>query len=87
MTKYEELEAQARQRGREHGARDADNGYHNDAPLSGEWAGESIPELLGDILDEIADYDGWDWIMEAYEQGYYETNEAPQDLVHDNDKW
>ena len=35
-------------------------------PLSGEWAGESITELLGDLLDE-EDNDG---IMEAYEDGF-----------------
>ena len=40
----------------------------NDAPLSGEWAGESIPELLGDLLALLGDDE--DDICSAYEEGY-----------------
>jgi hypothetical protein len=27
-------------------------GYENPTPLSGEWAGESIPEILGDLIKQ-----------------------------------
>ncbi len=33
-------------RGQDHAAVD----YYCDSPLSGEWAGESVPELLGDLI-------------------------------------
>jgi hypothetical protein len=44
-------------------------------PLSGEWAGESISEMLGDLVDprthDDADADYWNSdIMEAYEDGF-----------------
>lgn len=38
------------------------------APLSGEWAGESIPELLGDLIDGDDYFD--EQVMDAYEEGY-----------------
>ena len=34
------------------------------SPLSGEWAGESMPELLGDLADDADAAD-------AYEAGYF----------------
>ena len=44
-------------------------------PLSGEWAGESIPELLGDefpeLLSDDVDVDYWHGdILMAYEDGF-----------------
>lgn len=38
--------------------------------LSGEWAGESIPELLGDLLSDSLSIHERDSIYEHYEQGY-----------------
>lgn len=50
------------------------------SPLSGEWAGESVIELLGDLIDAVADgenmesdwdvYDVQDALCETFEQGY-----------------
>lgn len=37
-------------------------------PLSGEWAGESITELLGDLMDGDDYFD--EQVMEAYEDGF-----------------
>lgn len=43
------------------------------SPLSGQWAGESIPELLGDLLSELgdgredADLDNVEQVQDAYE--------------------
>lgn len=33
--------------------------------LSGEWAGESVPELLGDLLDMVTE-DEQEGVMDAY---------------------
>jgi hypothetical protein len=64
---------QAYARGKDHAKYDKIEGGRNDAPLSGEWAGESIPELLGDLIREIAD-DADDetllFLCDEYEQGY-----------------
>ena len=43
----------------------------NDAPLSGEWAGESIPELLGDLIAKSDEDFLFDEICEQYELGHY----------------
>lgn len=48
------------------------------SPLSGEWAGESIPELLGDLIDESEGLvgsgddldDASDAICDAYEAAF-----------------
>lgn len=40
------------------------------APLSGEWAEESIPELLGDLMDGDDYFD--EQVMESYEDGFNE---------------
>lgn len=42
----------AYQRGYERGQHDEQANYYNDAPLSGEWAGESVSDLLGDLIDD-----------------------------------
>lgn len=62
-------------RGRLRGESDEYNNYYNDAPLSGEWAGESINELLGDLWADMdsADEDTLEVIDELvhhYEDGY-----------------
>lgn len=55
-------------RGLRRGENDREVNFYNDAPLSGEWAGESIPELLGDL----AYLDGSDEeaLCDAYQSGY-----------------
>jgi hypothetical protein len=77
----------AHARGAEAGRRAALTHPHPDdalAPawLSGEWAGESVRELVGDLIDVVAsryaldglaqdgaDAEAWAAICEAYEQG------------------
>ena len=61
--------------GEAHGAYDKREGVYNDSPLSGEWAGESIPELLGDLCREAGD-DGelLQELCEEYEKGYESQN-------------
>lgn len=57
-------------RGRLRGESDEYNNYYNDAPLSGEWAEESINELLGDLIGDDDDYEWSDEICQAYLNGY-----------------
>ena len=57
-------------RGRLRGEANESNNYYNDAPLSGEWAGESINELLGDLIGDDDDYEWADEICQAYLDGY-----------------
>ena len=75
----EELMMQAYERGREKGRNDYLQGYENDSPLSGEWAGESIAELLGDLISKAEKLSGEDSeiaqdICDNYETGYLDTN-------------
>lgn len=42
----------------------------NDYPLSGEWAGESITELLGDLIAHAENDEHAHEICVAYEDGY-----------------
>lgn len=61
----------AYERGLERGQGDAQAGYYNESPLSGEWAGESIPELLGDLIVRFEDdSDNLEELCDLYEQGY-----------------
>ena len=60
----------AYQRGYERGQHDEQANYYNDAPLSGEWAGESISELLGDLIDDAETADLIDTVCIHYENGY-----------------
>ena len=56
----------------------------NDAPLSGEWAGESITELLGDLI--ISGGDDGDFVndlCDSYERCY---NHAYDDFPNDDDE-
>lgn len=58
-------------RGLERGTWDRDDNYYNDSPLSGEWAGESITELLGDLFLNFTDgTDNITDLCDAYEAGY-----------------
>lgn len=43
-------------------------------PLSGEWADESIRDVLGDLLTDDADIDYWHGdVFEEYERGFNEA--------------
>lgn len=80
MDTIEYLRAQAYERGRHRGMDDVFADCYNEAPLSGEWAGESIEELLGDLMrradrmmmDYPPDdfYEVYNEICDSYEQGY-----------------
>lgn len=62
---------EAEERGYKRGAYDAlCLAEKNDSPLSGEWAGESIPELLGDLLALAENDEHQHEVCEAYEDGY-----------------
>lgn len=68
---HEERIQQATERGHQAGLNAKAAGYAADwSPLSGEWAGESIPELLGDLLP-----DGYqdEEIVSAYEEAALEA--------------
>jgi hypothetical protein len=79
----------ARDRGVDRGRADRAAGVYVDDPLSGEWAGESIPELLGDLLvglfddpsREDMDHDVWDTLCDAFESGYRSAFDDV--LIHD----
>lgn len=86
MTTYENIRVTGYERGREEAhnvtltfelARQYINGTADDpdelappAPLSGEWAGESMPELLGELAD---DPDAADDYEEGFDQGWEDT--------------
>lgn len=50
--KYGDILVQAYERGVAQGMHDKMSGYHNPTPLSGEYAGESANEILGDLIQE-----------------------------------
>jgi hypothetical protein len=78
--KYETILIEAYERGQRQGWHDKLQGYENPTPLSGEWAGESIPEILGDLIanaeELIGEYDSgvWQDICDNYETGYFDGN-------------
>jgi hypothetical protein len=78
--KYETILIEAYERGKQQGWHDKLQGYENPTPLSGEWAGESIPEILGDLIANaeklIGEYDSgvWQDICDNYETGYFDGN-------------
>jgi hypothetical protein len=78
--KYETILIEAYERGKQQGWHDKLQGYENPTPLSGEWAGESIPEILGDLISDaeklIGEYDSgvWQDICDNYETGYFDGN-------------
>ena len=58
-------------RGFQRGYDEAESGLmKNDFPLSGEWASESINELLGDLLKIAGDDEHGHEVCMAYEDGY-----------------
>lgn len=71
-----ELEEQARGRGYLRGCVDRESStVPNLAMLSGEWAGESVRELLGDLIDSLVrlgedESDAHDIVCDSYESGY-----------------
>ncbi len=50
--------------------------FSESGPLSGEWAGESIPELLGDLLEmaEALDLDAATDLCDAFESAAYDAS-------------
>jgi hypothetical protein len=75
--KYETILIAAYERGASQGNNDRLTGHQSDAPLSGEWAGESITELLGDLIAQAEKLVGepdtglQQDICDNYEAGYY----------------
>ncbi len=63
----EQREQQAAERGGDAGRTRALDGGEQGGWLSGEWAGESIPELLGDLLDGV-EGDEYQTILDLYEE-------------------
>ena len=77
---FETVEQTARERGEQAGHDHAswietDSDVEMPACLSGEWAGESITELIGDLLDKVYEEgfaQSWNAvaICDAYEEGF-----------------
>jgi hypothetical protein len=69
-----EREREAFRRGRLRGEHDERQEFYNTEPLSGTWAGESIPELLGDLWVDLSDAFVPEWYLatlcDEYEKGY-----------------
>ena len=72
----ERIGEQARGRGYLRGCVDRENSpVPNLSPLSGEWAGESVPEILGDLIDALvrlgeSENDAQDIVCDEFESGY-----------------
>jgi hypothetical protein len=70
---------EARFRGWQRGRAERDEAYEpSDSPLSGEWAGESFSELLGDLVgercpDEMTEYELISELCDEYERGYFDA--------------
>lgn len=80
-TTIDQILAQAYARGHARGMADYAAGYGTLTPLSGQWAGESVPELLGDLILKLEalthDYPDaviYDEIADSYEKGYWDGN-------------
>lgn len=73
MNTYTDKMREAYHLGRSRGECDRAEGRDNPTPLSGEWAGESIPELLGDLVRD-ADDAYFVELCDEYERGYFEVN-------------
>lgn len=71
---------EARTRGALRGSVDKAHGFYNPAPLSGEWAGESIPEILSGLITDDMDADDINELCDAYEEGYQSANNAPWEV-------
>ena len=59
-------------RGRYAAVQDAADGWYCESPLSGEWAGESINEILGDIFVSLVNSDTEIHVCDEYLRGYEE---------------
>jgi len=79
-TRQEYAYRRAYTRGYAHGWQDMNEGYYNEAPLSGEWAGMSITEIIGDLIDEAGDEYSQD-ICDEYERGYFEANKLENEAT------
>lgn len=65
------LTKEAFARGEQAGTYDAQSlAEKNHAPLSGEWAGESMVELIGDLIENAENDEHCHEICQAYEDGY-----------------
>lgn len=77
-TEIKEIEELARARGFVRGRADRESGpFPNLSPLSGEWAGESVQELLGDLIEMAVRVMVYEWnadevVCDAYESGYFD---------------
>lgn len=84
MKTDEQVLKEARQRGYDRGLADKKESIYRKDILSGEWAGESITELLGDLLggyDEMQQ----DWVCDEYVMGYEEANEPEEEWQKDSE--
>lgn len=66
-TTVNDILEQSRLRGVIRGTFDVSDGTYNPNPLSGEWAGESINDFLGDLIVLVEDEydDDADWLVGA----------------------
>jgi len=65
----DEMLEMARKRGEDHATHDRNDGECRPTPLSGEWASESVHDMLGDLIDALGDDYAGD-VCDAYESGY-----------------
>lgn len=76
LSELQFVEVESFGRGFERGVGDRDESpFPNPGPLSGEYAGESVPELLGDLIDALVrlgvdESDAHEIVCDAYELGY-----------------
>lgn len=78
---FDDVLQEAYNRGHARGMADYASGYATFTPLSGEWAGESAAELLGDlfyqieiITDNYPHSATYDEVCDKYEEGYVAGN-------------
>lgn len=77
----EELFEEARERGRGLGEWEVSLGSTSPGePLSGEWAGESPAERLGDLFEALEALgeepgDAFEWVCDVFEAGYLSAYE------------
>jgi hypothetical protein len=75
----DEVFQEARERGRRLAVAEIREGCEESRdPLSGEWAGESVTELIGDLVARVVgsyddEGDAWADVADEYEAGYFTT--------------